>query len=128
MVEKSIIYFGTTRKGSGHGATVIEGGFDDWSEQHDIEIALDKFETYEGVWKFFQESKEPFNTIKFHDCTIFGCLKSPDDHRGGSKTLLAVFHRHLSEKEMIDIIKKNPFLKERFNAVCREYNFENIFN
>lgn len=127
MKEDTIIYFGTTRQGSGHGATVIRGGFDDYLEQASVERQLDNLENNKACMDLYKRSNDRFNTIRFTDGTIFFCLLSPDDERGGSKTMVYVRNQQLSEAEMIDLIRSDRFLKDRFSKVCNKYNIENIF-
>lgn len=126
MKDGSIIYFGTMGC-PGHYARVLKGGCDDLAELRTTECALDALFDRPVIAKTFEDSKDPFHHFSFYDGTVFGCRLSPDDRRGGSKTLVCVHNAILSKKEMIDLIKNDVFLKERFTAVCNKYNLENIF-
>lgn len=127
MKENTIVYFGTTFKGSGHGATVIKGGFDDFQEQGRIERNLDLIDSIKEVRHSIRNSPDKFGVFHFREGTAALYLLSPHDHRGGSKTMVFAFGQLLDEAQMIDIIKGNQFLKNMFSAVCKEYNLKNLF-
>lgn len=127
MKENTIVYFGTTFKGSGHGATVIKGGFDDFQEQGRIERNLDLIDSFKEVRHSIRNSPDKFGVFHFREGTAALYLLSPHDHSGGSKTMVFAFGQHLDEAQMIDIIKNSPFLKCAFTAVCKVYNLENLF-
>lgn len=128
MKDKTIVYFGTIYKGSGHTIEVISGGFTNYEEEHNIACALDRFDTYKDVLGYFISNDAFFGTFNFSDCTIFGCLRSPHDDRLGSKTLVAIFGEKLCDNDMITIIKNNLFLKKQFTLLCEKYNQKNIFS
>ena len=127
MKENTIVYFGTTHKGSGHGATVIKGGFNDFQEQGRIERNLDLIDSFKEVRHSIRNSPDKFGVFHFREGTAALYLLSPHDHRGGSKTMAFAFGQQLDEAQMIDIIKSNSFLKKMFSAVCKEYNLKNLF-
>lgn len=127
MKENTIVYFGTTHKGSGHGATVIKGGFDSFDEQGRIERNLDLIDSIKEVHHSIKNSPDKFGVFHFREGTAALYLLSPHDHRGGSKTMVFAFGQLLDEAQMIDIIKGNQFLKNMFSAVCKEYNLKNLF-
>ena len=127
MKENTIVYFGTTHKGSGHGATVIKGGFDSFDEQGRIERNLDLIDSFKEVRHSIRNSPDKFGVFHFREGTAALYLLSPYDHRGGSKTMVFAFGQLLDEAQMIDIIKGNQFLKNMFSAVCKEYNLKNLF-
>lgn len=127
MKENTIVYFGTTFPGSGHGATAIKGGFDDFQEQGRIERNLDLIDSFKEVRHSIRNSPDKFGVFHFREGTAALYLLSPHDHRGGSKTMVFAFGQLLDEAQMIDIIKGNQFLKNMFSAVCKEYNLENLF-
>lgn len=127
MKENTIVYFGTTHKGSGHGATVIKGGFDSFDEQGRIERNLDLIDSFKEVRHSIRNSPDKFGVFHFREGTAALYLLSPHDHRGGSKTMVFAFGQLLDEAQMIDIIKGNQFLKNMFSAVCKEYNLKNLF-
>ena len=127
MKENTIVYFGTTFKGSGHGATVIKGGFNDFQEQGRIERNLDLIDSFKEVRHSIKNSPDKFGVFHFREGTAALYLLSPHDHRGGSKTMVFAFGQLLDEAQMIDIIKGNQFLKNMFSAVCKEYNLKNLF-
>lgn len=127
MKENTIVYFGTTHKGSGHGATVIQGGFDDFQEQGRIERNLDLIDSFKEVRHSIRNSPDKFGVFHFREGTAALYLLSPHDHREGSKTMVFAFGQLLDEAQMIDIIKNSPFLKCAFTAVCKVYNLENLF-
>lgn len=127
MKENTIVYFGTTFKGSGHGATVIKGGFDDFQEQGRIERNLDLIDSFKEVRHSIRNSPDKFGVFHFREGTAALYLLSPHDHRGGSKTMAFAFGQQLDEAQMIDIIKNSPFLKRAFTEVCKVYNLKNLF-
>ena len=127
MKENTIVYFGTTFKGSGHGTTVIKGGFDDFQEQGRIERNLDLIDSFTHVRFSIKNSPDKFGVFHFREGTAALYLLSPHDHRVGSKTMVFAFGQQLDEAQMIDIIKGNQFLKNMFSAVCKEYNLKNLF-
>lgn len=127
MKENTIVYFGTTFPGSGHGATVIKGGFDDIQEQGRIERNLDLIDSFKEVRHSIRNSPDKFGVFHFREGTAALYLLSPHDHRGGSKTMVFAFGQLLDEAQMIDIIKNSPFLKCAFTAVCKVYNLKNLF-
>ena len=127
MKENTIVYFGTTHKGSGHGAEVIKGGFDNFDEQAYWERLLDKVDDIKEVRHLIRNSPDKFGVIHFGEGTAALYLLSPHDHRGGSKTMVFAFKQWLDEAQMRDIIKSNKVIKNRFTAVCKEYNLKNLF-
>ena len=127
MKENTIVYFGTTHKGSGHGAEVIEGGFDSFEEQARVERNLDLIDSIPDVCASIRNSPDKFGVFHFREGTAALYLLSPHDHRGGSKTMVFAFGQQLDEAQMIDIIKGNKVIKNRFTAVCKEYNLKNLF-
>lgn len=127
MKENTIVYFGTTHKGSGHGAEVIKGGFNSFDEQAYWERLLDKVDNIKEVRHLIRNSPDKFGVIHFGEGTAALYLLSPHDHRGGCKTMVFAFGQQLDEAQMIDIIKGNQFLKNMFSAVCKEYNLKNLF-
>lgn len=127
MKENTIVYFGTTHKGSGHGAEVIKGGFDNFDEQGRIERNLDLIDSIPDVRHSIRNSPDKFGVFHFREGTAALYLLSPHDHRGGSKTMVFAFGQQLDEAQMIAIIKSNKVIKNRFTAVCKEYNLKNLF-
>ena len=127
MKENTIVYFGTTHKGSGHGTTVIKGGFDDFQEQGRIERNLDLIDSFTHVRFSIKNSPDKFGVFHFREGTAALYLLSPHDHRVGSKTMVFAFGQQLDEAQMIDIIKNSPFLKCAFTTVCKVYNLKNLF-
>lgn len=127
MKENTIVYFGTTHKGSGHGAEVIEGGFDSFEEQGRIERNLDLIDSIKEVRHSIKNSPDKFGVFHFREGTAALYLLSPHDHRGGSKTMVFAFGKLLDEAQMIEIIKSNKVIRNRFTAVCKEYNLKNLF-
>lgn len=127
MKENTIVYFGTTHKGSGHGADVIQGGFNDWDEKAYWERVFDSIDEFLSVRDSIRNSPDKFGVFHFGEGTAALYLLSPHDHRGRSKTMVFAFGQQLDEAQMIDIIKGNQFLKTMFTAVCKEYNLKNLF-
>ena len=123
MKENTIVYFGTTHKGSGHGATVIKGGFDSFDERN-----LDLIDSIKEVRHSIVNSPDKFGVFHFREGTAALYLLSTHDHRGGSKTMVFAFGQQLDEAQMIDIIKNSPFLKRAFTEVCKMYNLKNLFD
>lgn len=128
MKENTIVYFGTTYKGSGHRAEVIKGGFDNFDEQVYWERLLDNVDNIGEVRYSIRNSTDKFAVIHFEEGTAALYLLSPHDHRGDSKTMAFAFGQQLDEAQMIDIIKGDQFLKNMFSAVCKEYNLKNLFD
>ena len=127
MKENTIVYFGTTFPGSGHGATVIKGGFDDFQEQGRIERNLDLIDSIKEVRYSIKNSPDKFGVFHFREGTAALYLLSPHDHREGCKTMAFAFGQQLDEAQMIDIIKNSPFLKRAFTEVCKMYNLKKLF-
>lgn len=127
MKENTIVYFGTTHKGSGHGADVIQGGFNDWNEQAYWERIFDSIDNFSSVRNSIRNSPDKFGVFNFNEGTAALYLLSSHDHRGGSKTMVFAFGQQLDEAQMIDIIKNSPFLKRAFTEVCKKYNLKNLF-
>lgn len=121
MKQGSIIYFGTTYKGSGHHAEVVRGGFDSYEEQCEWEKYFDRIEYIQEIVDFISKSSDKFGTFHFNNGTMSLYLLSPDDDRVGCKTILFAYGVHYSEKEMVDIIRDDKFLFNRFSSVCKKY-------
>lgn len=120
MEKGTILYFGTTRKGSGHGATLLKGSFDSPQEMSDIESWIDGLSERNDLQQFWP-SRRTFATINFDRGTWFGVNLSPHDERGGSKTVLYVDGLHLSEQQMVKLVNEHPFARRMFAAVCEKY-------
>lgn len=125
MQPGSIVYFGTNGPSSGHHADVIFGSFDGFEERLAVAEKCDRFSEIRDV----QIACANAHFFRYADVTgtYFGCLKSPDDMRPGSKTMVFVFGRHVDVDEMIEIIKQHPYLRYRFMAVCEKFGWDNIF-
>ena len=120
MEKGTILYFGTTCKGSGHGATLLKGSFDSRKEMSDIERWIDGLSDRDDLQQFWP-SRRTFATINFDRGTWFGVNLSPHDERGGSKTVLYVDGLHLSEQQMVKLVNEHPFARRMFAAVCEKY-------
>ena len=125
MQPGSIVYFGTNGPQLGHDADVIYGSFDSFEEQCTVAKKCDGLSENMDVVRVC--IKANFFLYTGIDGTYFGCLRSPDDMRLGSKTVVFVFGRHVDVDEMIEIIKQHPYLRYRFMAVCHKYGWDNIF-
>lgn len=125
MQSGSIVYFGTNGPHSGHHADVICGGFYGYEERLAVAEKCDLLSNSKDI----QIACANAHFFRYADVTgtYFGCLKSPDDMRPGSKTIVFVFGRHVDVDEMIEIIKQHPYLRYRFMAVCHKYGWDNIF-
>ena len=97
MEKGTIIYFGTTCKGSGHGATLLKGSFDSRDEMSEFERWIDGLTDRQDLQKFWP-TRGTFATITFDRGTWFGVNLSPHDERGGSKTVLYVEGLHLRRR------------------------------
>lgn len=128
MKQNSIIYFGTIFEGSGHRSEVVRGGFDNYKEQCEWEKFFDRIEYVQGIVEFISKSSNRFGTFHFDDGTMSLYLLSPDDNRVGCKTILFAYGVNYSEREMVDIIKKDKFLFDKFSSVCEKYKLPNIFS
>ena len=90
MKENTIVYFGTTFPGSGHGADVIKGGFDSFEEKGRIERNLDLIDSFKEVRVSINNSPDKFGVFHFREGTAAGpyCkhehgeegLLHPEDH------------------------------------------------
>ena len=109
MQPGSIVYFGTNGPHSGHHADVIHGSFDGFEERVVVAVRCDSFSEMRDVQIVC--AKAHFFRYSDVNGTYFGCLKSPDDLRPGSKTIVFVYGQHLSVDEMIEIIKQHPYLR-----------------
>ena len=125
MQPGSIVYFGTNGPSSGHHADVIYGSFDSFEERCVLAVKCDSLSELRDV----QIACANAHFFRYADATgtYFGCLKSPDDMRPGSKTFVFVFGRHVDVDEMIEIVKQHPYLRDRFGALCSKYGWDNIF-
>lgn len=117
----TVVYFGTTNRGSGHNATLLSGKFKDYRAQADFEKWCDGLSSREDLQGFWP-TKRTFATINFECGTWFGVNLSPHDERGGSKTVLYVHGLHLSEQQMVKMVNKFPFARRLFDEVCAKYN------
>lgn len=120
MEKGTILYFGTTCKGSGYGTTLLKGSFDSPQEMSDIERWIDGLSDRNDLQQFWP-SRRTFATINFDRGTWFGVNLSPHDERGGSKTVLYVDGLHLSEQQMVKLVNEHPFARRMFAAVCEKY-------
>lgn len=112
MDKRKVAYFGT-QGNAGHYAVPICGNFTR-DELREIEhIDCDNFD------KVFN-TKE-FKIAKFGRYTIFGFPASPDDKRGGSKTVILI-DGEANKNDFIVLIENNPFLKNQFNKLSNIYN------
>lgn len=117
----TVVYFGTTGKGSGHGATVLSGSFENIHEQREFERWLDGLSNRSDLRGYWPK-RSTFATINFECGTWFGVNLSPHDDRPGSKTVLFVFGESLSEQQMVKMVKKFPFASRMFDQVCAKYS------
>ena len=108
MEKGTILYFGTTCKGSGHGATLLKGSFDSRDEMSEIEGWIDGLSDRQDLQKYWP-TRGTFANL------------SPHDERGGSKTVLYVEGLHLSEQQMVKLVNEHPFARRNFAAVCEKY-------
>jgi len=109
---KRVIYFGT--KGSaGHFAFPIIGSFSRQEIEEVESIDCDSF------YKVF--AKYEFKLSKFKGYTIFGFPASPDDSRGGSKTVVMI-EGDASIQDFLGLIDGNSFLKGQFDRLTIKYN------
>lgn len=126
MQQGTIVYYGTNGTiSSGHHADVIYGSFDGYEERVSFAVKCDSLT--ENHYVYTACTKANFFIYRDIEGTYFGCLKSPDDIRPGSITLVFVYGRHVNVDEMIDIIKQYPYLRHCFMAVCEKYGWDNIF-
>lgn len=116
----TVVYFGTSGKGSGHNVTLLSGSFKDRHEEAEFERWCDGLSSREDL-RGFWPTKGTFATIQFECGTWFGVNLSPHDDRGGSKTVLYVHGLHLSEQQMVKLVKKYPFARKMFSEVCAKY-------
>ncbi len=106
------IYFGTNGC-AGHYAVPIVGDFSH-EEIKDVErIDCDNFYS---VFKGLE-----FKTAKYLNYTIFGFPASPDDPRGGSKTVVMI-DGEASIAVFEKLIDDSVFLKGQFDLLSKIYN------
>lgn len=120
MKKGTALYFGTSSKGSGHHAELLNGAFDNRKERSEIEVWLDNLserDDLRGYWP----TRGTFATIQFERGTWFGVNLSPHDERDGSKTVLYVEGLHLSEQQMVALLHTYPYALRMFQTVCKKY-------
>ncbi len=104
-MSKRVIYFGT--EGRGHAGHYPLG----------INCELSR-EEYEQIYKVDKLSPDGF--FRFDEFLGYGVPFSPDDMRGGCKTIVLV--ENGTEDEIIYCINNNEFLNRQFNRVKEMYN------
>lgn len=110
-MSKRVIYFGT--EGCGHAGHYPRGINCELShEDHECIREIDKFEEFPADGFF-----------RWREFVGYGVPFSPDDTRGGSKTIVLVEHG-LSAGEVIEAIKNDPFLVRQFSRVNEMYNLK----
>ena len=110
-MSKSIIYFGTEGRGeAGH----YPRGINCYLSIEDCNYIyeIDKFEEFPADGFF-----------RWREFVGYGVPFSPDDNRGGSKTIVLVEHGE-SADEVIEAIKNYPFLMRQFSRVNEMYNLK----
>lgn len=131
---KRALYFGTIHS-LGHYPMPISGKFTD-TEIRSIETFIEN-DTFYDVFKIVVDDngivrninkKHAYFGIRF---TIGNSQKyffgyavpySPDDTRGGSKTVILV--EDGTKDDIKSLVKSNEFLKEQFNKVWDKYNYK----
>lgn len=116
----TVVYFGTTGRGSGYNATLLSGSFENRQEESEFERWCDGLSDRSDLRGFWPKSST-FATINFECGTWFGVNLSPHDDRPGGKTVLYVHGLHLSEQQMVKMVNKFPFARRMFDAVCAKY-------
>jgi hypothetical protein len=108
-----VIYFGTAGQ-AGHEPRPIIGRFSRDEEKEIMQIDGDK-SNYLLKWNKFNY----FKWIDKYSC--IGFPASPDDHRGGCKTVVFV-EGNVTREKIIGIINDNNFLKTQFGKLEKMYN------
>lgn len=111
MSERRVIYFGTNGC-AGHIAIPITGKFSD-EELREVESIDD-----DSFYRVFR--KNEFKIAKFKNYTILGFLASPDDHRGGSKTVVMI-EGEATEVDFIILLNSVHFLERQFNKLAKMF-------
>ena len=121
MQKGTIAYFGTSDTCAGHFPEIYAGGYvDRRRDSNEFSNWCESMSNREDLRKFWP-TKGTFATIVFECGTLFGCLLSPYDERGGSKTFLYVHGYSLSEQQMMQLVHKFPYVKRMFDTICRKY-------
>lgn len=113
---KRVAYFGTEGEGvTGHYFKAIVGDFtqDEIKEIEQLDCYAESIFNGNIKFKFF--------TYKNYLC--FGVPVSPDDKRGGSKTI-ALVENAAGRKEVLEVIESSPFLKIQFNRISEIYSIQ----
>lgn len=112
-----IAYFGTNGNNEpGHYFRAIEGNFS--SEEQGLVEFLDG-----GSLDFDRMIYDGSLGFKFFRyLNYFGLASpvSPDDERGGSKTIVLIENVKL-KNDILEAIEAHPFLKGQFNRICAKY-------
>lgn len=106
-----VAYFGT-QGCVGHYPLVISGLFTQEELREFNKVDCDSFYSYVTEYK-------P-TMFRFGKYTAVGFPASPDDERGGSKTVV-FFDGDVTPNEIINVLRNNPFLKSQFNKLFVKY-------
>lgn len=113
MEVRRVIYFGTNGC-AGHIAIPITGDFTDEE--------LKKVESIDSNNDFYRVfNKNEFKIARFDNYTIFGFPASPDDDRGGGKTVVMI-EGEATEVDFIILLNSVPFLKKQFGKLAKMFN------
>lgn len=120
---KRVLYFGTNGS-PGHSIIPLVGEFSN-VEIRKITLLVDSFNLeklfiggYKYRWFKFELTIDN-NTNKFFGYAV---PYSPDDPRGGSKTVILI--ENGNEEEIRDLFSSNKFVSKQFNKVWDKYNYK----
>lgn len=111
MSVRRVIYFGTNGC-AGHVAIPITGKFSD-EELREVE-SIDN----DSFYRVFR--KNEFKIARFKNYTILGFPASPDDNRGGSKTVVMI-EGGATELDFIILLNSVSFLKRQFSKLAKMF-------
>lgn len=111
MSERRVVYFGTDGS-AGHIAIPITGEFSNEELRKVESIDSDSF------YRIFR--KNEFKMARFENYTILGFPASPDDDRGGGKTVVMI-EEEATEVDFIILLNSVPFLEKQFNKLAKMF-------
>ncbi|WP_289160500.1 hypothetical protein [uncultured Parabacteroides sp.] len=116
---KRIAYFGTLGNNeAGHYFKTISGQFTH-EEQRQIELLDGGNSDFDNMFC----GKYQFKYFRYINYSGLAFPASPDDARGGSRTIVLVEDAE-GLKDVLDAIENNPFLKSQFNRLCEKFGVQ----
>lgn len=112
LAKRKVAYFGTEGC-SGH---YVEPIYGDFTHQEIMEVEQIDSDNFYKVFRNLE-----FKISTFEGYTIFGFPASPDDGRGGCKTVIFI-EGEAKKSDFISLINGNIFLKHQFDKLAKLYN------